>query len=118
MRNFSLIVFAMLMTVAATPSEASGKQVRASWYGYETCSKRKVCRTASGERFNQDGLTAAHKSLPFGTKVRVTYHARSIVVTINDRGPFIKGRSLDLSKGAARKLGCSGVCLVSMTVLD
>ena len=52
-------------------------------------------------------MTAAHRSLPFGTKVRVTHGSRSVVVTINDRGPFIRGRVLDLSKGAAR-VGLTG----------
>jgi rare lipoprotein A len=63
--------------------------------------------TANGERFNMNAMTAAHKTLPFGTKVRVTYprNGRSIVVRINDRGPFIRGRAIDLSRGAAAKLG-------------
>ena len=72
----------------------------ASFYGNESGSK-----TASGQRFNQNAMTAAHRSLPFGTKLRVTYKGQSVVVTINDRGPFIKGRVLDLSKGAARAVG-------------
>lgn len=65
-------------------------------------------KTASGARFNPDGLTAAHRSLPFGTKLRVTYGGQSVIVTINDRGPFIKGRCLDLSRGAARAIGLTG----------
>ena len=72
----------------------------ASFYGNESGSK-----TASGQRFNENAMTAAHRSLPFGTKLRVTYKASSVVVTINDRGPFIKGRVLDLSTGAARAVG-------------
>ena len=72
----------------------------ASFYGNESGSK-----TASGQRFNQNAMTAAHRSLPFGTKLRVTHNGRSVVVTINDRGPFIKGRVLDLSTGAARAVG-------------
>jgi len=72
----------------------------ASFYGNESGSK-----TASGQRFNENAMTAAHRSLPFGTKLRVTYKGNSVVVTINDRGPFIKGRVLDLSKGAARAVG-------------
>ena len=76
---------------------------KASFYGNESGSK-----TASGQRFNQNAMTAAHRSLPFGTKVRVTYRGQSVVVTINDRGPFIKGRVLDLSKGAARAVGLTG----------
>jgi rare lipoprotein A len=72
----------------------------ASFYGNESGSK-----TASGQRFNQNAMTAAHRSLPFGTKLRVTHGGRSVVVTINDRGPFIKGRVLDLSTGAASAVG-------------
>lgn len=75
----------------------------ASYYGNESGS-----RTASGQRFNQNAMTAAHRSLPFGTKLRVTHRGQSVVVTINDRGPFIKGRVLDLSKGAARAIGLTG----------
>jgi rare lipoprotein A len=82
------------------PSGFAGK---ASFYGNESGSK-----TASGQRFNQNAMTAAHRTLPFGTKVRVTYRGQSVVVTINDRGPFIKGRVLDLSKGAARAVGLTG----------
>jgi len=76
---------------------------KASFYGNESGSK-----TASGQRFNQNAMTAAHRSLPFGTKLRVTYRGQSVVVTVNDRGPFIKGRVLDLSKGAARAIGLTG----------
>lgn len=65
--------------------------------------------TASGERFNPDGLTAAHKTLPFGTTLKVCYFERCTVVRINDRGPFIAGRDLDLSRGAARAIGLTGV---------
>jgi rare lipoprotein A len=72
----------------------------ASFYGNESGS-----RTASGQRFNQEAMTAAHRSLPFGTKLRVTHGGRSVVVTINDRGPFVRGRVLDLSTGAARAIG-------------
>ncbi|CAN7748512.1 septal ring lytic transglycosylase RlpA family protein [Bradyrhizobium sp. LjRoot220] len=72
----------------------------ASFYGNESGSK-----TASGQRFNQSAMTAAHRTLPFGTKLRVTHGGRSVVVTINDRGPFIKGRVLDLSTGAASAVG-------------
>lgn len=90
----------------------------ASWYDCAKpgeCSKSKI--TASGERFNPNALTAAHKTLPFGTKVRITHKGKSVVVRINDRGPFIKGRHIDLSRAAARKIGCHGVCKVKMVVL-
>ena len=85
-----------------TPSSGSGRSFSgmASFYGNESGSK-----TASGQRFNQNAMTAAHRSLPFGTKLKVTHGSRSVVVTINDRGPFIKGRVLDLSTGAASAVG-------------
>ncbi len=75
----------------------------ASFYGNELGSK-----TASGQRFNQEAMTAAHRTLPFGTKLRVTHGSRTVVVTINDRGPFVRGRVLDLSTGAARAIGLTG----------
>jgi rare lipoprotein A len=75
----------------------------ASFYGNESGSK-----TASGQRFNQNAMTCAHRSLPFGTKLRVTHRGQSVVVTVNDRGPFIRGRVLDLSTGAARAIGLTG----------
>lgn len=79
-------------------------------------------RTANGERFNPQGLTAAHRTLPFGTKVAVTNlkTGKTVVVRINDRGPFIKGRVIDLSLGAAKVVGLtkSGVARVKVTVLD
>jgi rare lipoprotein A len=75
----------------------------ASFYGNESGSK-----TASGARFNQNAMTCAHRSLPFGTKLRVTHGGRSVIVTVNDRGPFIRGRVLDLSTGAARAVGLTG----------
>jgi rare lipoprotein A len=87
----------------------------ASFYGNESGSK-----TASGARFNQNAMTAAHRSLPFGTKLRVTHGGRSVVVTINDRGPFIRGRVLDLSTGAARAVGLTsaGVGRVTAQVVS
>jgi rare lipoprotein A len=90
---------------ASIGSQSSGRGFsgRASFYGNESGSK-----TASGQRFNQNAMTAAHRSLPFGTKLRVTHRGQSVVVTINDRGPFIRGRVLDLSKGAARAIGLTG----------
>ena len=87
---------------AMTPTSGTGRSFSgiASFYGNESGSK-----TASGQRFNQNAMTAAHRSLPFGTKLRVTHGGQSVVVTINDRGPFIRGRVLDLSTGAARAIG-------------
>ncbi|MBX9711207.1 MAG: septal ring lytic transglycosylase RlpA family protein [Xanthobacteraceae bacterium] len=74
----------------------------ASFYGNVDEPKRE---TASGQRFSEDSMTAAHRTLPFGTRLRVTHGGRSVVVTINDRGPFVKGRVLDLTTGAARAIG-------------
>lgn len=87
----------------------------ASYYGNESGS-----RTASGQRFNQNALTCAHRSLPFGTKLRVTHGGRSVVVTVNDRGPFVRGRVLDLSTGAARAIGLTsaGVGRVTAEVVS
>jgi rare lipoprotein A len=87
----------------------------ASYYGNESGS-----RTASGQRMNAGAMTAAHRSLPFGTKLRVTHGGRSVVVTINDRGPFIRGRVLDLSTGAARAIGLTsaGVGRVTAEVVS
>jgi len=72
----------------------------ASHYGAESGS-----RTADGSFFDGTQMVAAHKTMKFGTTLRVTYQGRSVVVTVRDRGPFIRGRSLDLSTAAARKLG-------------
>ena len=75
---------------------------RASYYGYAFAGRK----TAMGTRFRPEELTAAHRSLPLGTRVRVTNlsNGRSVLVTITDRGPYVRGRSLDLSLGAAREL--------------
>ena len=90
---------------------------QASWYGPGFHGRR----TANGEVFNSNALTAAHRSLPFGTKVRVTNmnNGRSVVVRINDRGPFSGGRIIDLSAGAARTINMinSGVAPVRVEVL-
>lgn len=89
---------------------------QASWYGSEAGSK-----TASGERYNPSGLTAAHRTLPFGTKVKVTSlkTGKTVVVRINDRGPFIRRRIIDVSAGAAEAIGIKsdGVGQVRMDVL-
>ncbi|MGA8180008.1 MAG: septal ring lytic transglycosylase RlpA family protein [Desulfobacterales bacterium] len=79
----------------------------ASWYGYETLRQKGGHMTANGEVFNPNGLNAAHKYLPLPTYVRVTNleNHRNIIVRVNDRGPFVQGRIIDLSAGAAKKLG-------------
>jgi len=89
----------------------------ASWYGREFAGHR----TASGERFDPNELTAAHRTLPFGTRVRVTdADGDSVIVRINDRGPFARGRVIDLSQAAARRLGLTrtGSGKVTLAVLD
>jgi rare lipoprotein A len=75
-------------------------------------------RTASGERMNSGAMTAAHRTLPFGTMVKVTndHTGSSVVVRINDRGPFVRGRVIDLSPAAARVIGVSGISPVSLRV--
>jgi rare lipoprotein A len=90
---------------SVTPSSGTGRSFSgiASYYGNESGSK-----TASGQRFNQNAMTCAHRSLPFGTRLRVTHGDRSVVVTVNDRGPFVRGRVLDLSTAAARAVGLTG----------
>ena len=86
--------------LAAFTVPASAQCGSASWYALYS-------QTASGERMNPAELTAAHRTLPFGTKLKVTNqkNGKSVVVRINDRGPFIKGRVIDLSKAAANRLG-------------
>jgi rare lipoprotein A len=102
---------------AISPSSGTGRSFSgmASYYGNESGS-----RTASGQRMNASAMTCAHRSLPFGTKLRVTHGGRSVVVTVNDRGPFIRGRVLDLSTGAARAIGltAAGVGRVTAEVIS
>lgn len=103
------MVVALLVLLAAP---AKAEAVVASWYSMGHT-------TANGEPYNPDGLTCAHRTLPFGTKVRVTYRGRSAVCRINDRGPFIRGRSIDLSRGMARAIGMlnTGVARVDIQVI-
>lgn len=91
---------ALLSTFGTYSANAASGCGGASWYALTS-------KTASGERMNPSLMTAAHKSLRFGTKLRVTNsrNGKSVVVRINDRGPFIKGRVLDLSKAAAQNIG-------------
>ena len=91
----------------------------ASWYGYESGPRyRRRPKTASGEYFSPKELTAAHKYLPFGTVVEVTNLANNetVLVRINDRGPFVKGRIIDLSRAAATAIGIKGIQKVSLAV--
>jgi rare lipoprotein A len=123
MRIRLLIVIAALIVSAATVYSpiARGKPCKhghASYY--ERCFG--TCETANGEWFKPDGISAAHKSLPFGTVLSVTNkrNGKAIKVRVNDRGPFVKGRDLDLSRGAMRKLGGlgSGVIPVKYCVVQ
>jgi rare lipoprotein A len=88
----------------------------ASWYG----GGFRGSLTASGEVFDSNGYTAAHKTLPFGTQLTVRYAGRSVQVTVNDRGPYTGGRELDLSRAAAQSLGLTsaGVDWVNYTATD
>lgn len=121
-RNYRIIAFACaaaaLGAVASFQSDradAAAQCGKASWY-------KMGSRTASGEKMNASALAAAHRSLPFGTKVRVENLAngRSVVVRINDRGPFVGGRVIDVTRGAAEHLGMihAGVARVKVTVVD
>src|SRR5262245_15309218 len=108
------VCFVVACTLStALLSEAMAQAGMASVYSY-------AGRTASGERAKLSEFTAAHRSYPFGTKVRVTNsrNGRSVVVRINDRGPFVRGRIIDVTPAAARALGFSGTAPVSLAVLD
>lgn len=107
-----LTALSLLFVSSSSPHST----VHASYYGHGEKLSR---HTASGEYFNPHGLTAAHRTLPFGTHLRVSYRGRSVVVRVNDRGPAKStGRSLDLSYGAARALGMSGSASVNIERLN
>jgi rare lipoprotein A len=116
-------LLAFVSPLIGKPANSSGSKtsystVVVSFYGERFRGKR----TASGERFNPDALTAAHRSLPFGTRVKVTNprNGLSVIVRVNDRGPFVRGRVADLSKAAARSIGLlwRGVARVKWEVLQ
>lgn len=102
---------------AAQGRSSSLQTVTASFYS----SRYDGRRTASGERFSSSALTAAHREMPFGTRVRLTNlsNQKSVVVRVNDRGPFVKGRDISVTRAAARRLGFTraGTAQVSMEVL-
>jgi rare lipoprotein A len=110
----TLLALALVAGVIGIPMTASAQSGIASVYGYPGG------RTASGERMSTSALTAAHRSLPFGTMVRVTNerNGRSVVVRINDRGPFVRGRVIDLTPAAAHALGFSGLANVGLDVVS
>ena len=103
---------------AARQIQSEGSRGIASWYG-EDCEGN---LTASGEVFDMNGLTAASRDLPLGTRIQVTnlHNHRSVVLRVNDRGPFVPGRFLDVSKTAAQRLGFigAGLARVEMKVLN
>ena len=107
------LVLLSLIVMSLSPQLASASN--ASWYGPGFHGKL----TASGARYNMNALTAAHKTLPFGSKVEVTNlkNNKSVIVNINDRGPFIKGRVIDLSKKANQLISCD-LCKVQVKVLS
>ena len=104
---------AFALAVIGIPMTASAQSGIASVYAYAGG------KTASGEKVSPGALTAAHRSLPFGTLVRVTNerNGHSVVVRINDRGPFVRGRVIDVTPAAARALGFSGLASVSLDVV-
>jgi rare lipoprotein A len=101
-KSFATAAIVLVPALTLSLNQAAAKEGcgSASWYALTS-------KTASGERMNPEKLTAAHRTLPFGTKLKVTNqkNGRAVVVRINDRGPFIKGRVIDLSKAAAREIG-------------
>jgi rare lipoprotein A len=106
-----VLASALIISIVGLPLVASAESGVASVYSGE--------RTANGEYAHASGLTAAHRTLPFGTRVRVTNETtgRSVVVRINDRGPFIRGRVIDVTPAAAHALGFSGLAHVTLEVL-
>jgi rare lipoprotein A len=112
------LLAAGLLALAATPAFAGQAKIQgegiASFYGRE----HHGGPTASGERFNMNAMTAAHRTAPLGSRLKVTNlrNGKSVVVRINDRGPYIKGRVIDLSRGAADVLGFTGAGLTRVAL--
>lgn len=104
-----------MAAIAAFSVPASANTCVASHYGIGDGYGGR--RTASGERMNPHAMTAAHRTLPFGTRLRVC-HKGCVTVRVNDRGPHVRGRCLDLSYGAAKAIGLSGVGRVSFERID
>ena len=115
MKNRAMLIVVSILAcqicpIYLTPSIADQAGL-SSVYSHESGS-----RTASGQKLNSAALTAAHRTLPLGSKVRVTNKrsGRSVILTINDRGPFVRGRVIDVTPAAARALGFSGVTKVTL----
>ncbi len=119
-----LLVFVLFFAVAATSCHrksipvGDGKMVTETGYASYYGDKFDGGKTASGEAFRQNKLTAAHKKLPFGTIVKVTNLAnnKSVTVRINDRGPFVHGRIIDLSKSAAKQIDMIGAGIAKVKI--
>lgn len=118
MKKLFLTIFSFITVMLYSQKVDSNKVYTASYYAYNT-----TRYTASGQKFNNYGLTAAHKTLPFGTKVKVTNvsNGKSVIVTVNDRGPFKKTpdfryytRVLDLAKGAFLKIASAGAGVIKI----
>lgn len=101
----------LIACLLACGSAAAAQRCKASFYGSES---GRV--TASGARFNPMGISAAHKTLPFGTRVLVTRDKRSVVVPITDRGPFVRGRCIDVTRKVARILGFERAGTAEVTI--
>ena len=121
MRTFvklTFLAFLFFATSATTVSAQETEYGKASYYS----DSFQGSTTASGATYDKSKMTGAHKTLPFGTRVRVTRldNKKSVVVTINDRGPFIKGRIVEVSSAAAKKIGLTidGVTEVTLDVLE
>ena len=117
-RGVPFVILFLVLQLSPTylgHSQAEGQAGIASIYSTDSGSM-----TASGQKLNPRALTAAHRKLPFGTKVHVTNkkNGRSVVVTINDRGPFVKGRIIDLTPAGAKVLGFSGLTQVTVNSVD
>lgn len=124
MKKLFLIIFSFITVMLYSQKVDSNKVYTASYYAYNT-----TRYTASGQKFNNYGLTAAHKTLPFGTKIKVTNvnNGKSVIVTVNDRGPYKKSldfkyytRVLDLAKGAYLKISdvSTGIVKIKYEILE
>lgn len=115
MKGRMMLLVASILTCQFSPTylrpSTADQAGLASVYSHESGSG-----TASGQKLNREALTAAHRTLPFGSKVKVTNkrNGRSVIVTINDRGPFVRGRVIDVTPAAAQALGFSGLTQVTL----
>ena len=98
-----------IVNLLSLPSYAASHRGRISYYSHGS-------HTSSGERFNKRALTCAHRTLPFGTMVKVGYRGKQVLCRVNDRGPFVRGRMLDVSLASAHALGMTGAGVVLATM--